>query len=69
MDEKLKKLEHQKKMFEDKKKILEDKIINNVGFCQVILKTGAKKGSECGSKIHQDNLCKRHTPKQQTIFV
>jgi len=69
LDEKKKKLEDKKKMFEDKKKILEDKIINNVGFCQVILKTGAKKGSKCGCKIYQDNLCKRHTPKQQTIFV
>jgi hypothetical protein len=28
--------------------------------CNIILKSGPRKGSECGNKIHENNMCKRH---------
>ena len=35
-------------------------ITENVVLCTEILKTGPKKGLQCGIKIFQNNLCKRH---------
>jgi len=31
--------------------------------CQEILKSGNNKGTQCGNKIFENNLCKRHTKK------
>ena len=31
--------------------------------CNVILKSGTRKGSECGVKIYENNMCKRHHSK------
>ena len=36
---------------------------NNILLCQVILKSGKNKGSPCGDKIFENNLCKRHHKK------
>lgn len=36
------------------------------GGCIQILKTGPKKGTQCGCKIFNNNLCKRHSPKEKT---
>lgn len=33
---------------------------NDVGGCIVILKTGDKKGDNCGLHMHKNNMCKRH---------
>lgn len=38
-----------------------DVIIENHILCIEILKTGPKKGTQCGLKIYENNLCKRHT--------
>jgi hypothetical protein len=35
-------------------------ITENIVLCTEILKTGQKKGLQCGTKIFQNNLCKRH---------
>ena len=32
--------------------------------CQEILKSGINKGSPCGNKIFENNVCKRHIKKQ-----
>jgi len=32
--------------------------------CKAVLKTGPNKGSSCGSKIHNNGLCKRHCKKE-----
>jgi hypothetical protein len=32
--------------------------------CQEILKTGKNKGTQCGNKVFENNLCKRHINKQ-----
>ena len=37
--------------------------------CQEILKTGNNKGSQCGNKIFENNLCKRHMKKQINNLV
>ena len=45
---------------------------NNNGqilLCQEILKTGKNKGTQCGSKIFENNLCKRHINKQLTANI
>jgi hypothetical protein len=42
--------------------IPEEGITNNT--CKAVLKTGANKGSPCGSKIHSNGLCKRHCKKE-----
>ena len=31
--------------------------------CAALLKSGAKKGEQCGAKVKQDGLCARHLPK------
>jgi hypothetical protein len=32
--------------------------------CTAVLKTGLRKGEQCGQKsVNETNLCKRHTPK------
>ncbi len=36
---------------------------NNILLCQEILKSGKNKGSPCGDKIFENNLCKRHNKK------
>jgi len=36
---------------------------NNILLCQEILKSGKNKGSQCGDKIFENNLCKRHNKK------
>jgi hypothetical protein len=35
-------------------------ISEDIQLCTEILKTGPKKGLQCGTKIFQNNLCKRH---------
>lgn len=35
-------------------------ITENIQLCTEILKTGPKKGTSCGTKIFENNLCKRH---------
>jgi hypothetical protein len=40
----------------------ENVVINSL--CQEILKTGKNKGTQCGNKAFENNLCKRHTNKQ-----
>ena len=40
----------------------ENVVINSL--CQEILKTGENKGTQCGNKAFENNLCKRHTNKQ-----
>ena len=45
---------------------------NNNGqvlLCQEILKTGKNKGTQCGSKVFENNLCKRHSNKQLTTNI
>ena len=37
--------------------------------CQEILKTGENKGTQCGKKAFENNLCKRHTKKQLTTNI
>ena len=37
--------------------------------CQEILKTGKNKGTQCGSKVFENNLCKRHSNKQLTTNI
>ena len=37
--------------------------------CQEILKTGKNKGTQCGNKAVENNLCKRHTNKQLTTNI
>jgi hypothetical protein len=69
-DEKLKKqLEKMKQKEEVKLKKQMDKnikqdISNNIvlseNLCIAIMKSGAKKGTQCGCKIYQNNICKRH---------
>jgi hypothetical protein len=36
---------------------------NTILLCQEILKSGKNKGSQCGDKIFENNLCKRHNKK------
>ena len=31
--------------------------------CTAVLKTGLRKGEDCGQKVNKNNLCKRHQPK------
>lgn len=38
----------------------ENVIIGNSGYCVEIIKSGPKKGTQCGCKIKQDNFCGRH---------
>lgn len=33
------------------------------GGCSAIMKSGVRKGQECGSKAHSNGMCKRHMPK------
>jgi hypothetical protein len=42
----------------------ENVVINSL--CQEILKSGENKGTQCGNKAFENNLCKRHTKKQLT---
>lgn len=42
---------------------------SNILLCQEILKTGENKGSHCGNKVFENNLCKRHTKKQLTSNI
>ena len=35
-------------------------ITENIQLCTENLKSGPKKGTSCGTKIFQNNLCKRH---------
>ena len=35
-------------------------ISENIQLCTEILKSGTKKGLQCGGKLFQNNLCKRH---------
>ena len=37
--------------------------------CQEILKTGKNKGTHCGSKVFENNFCKRHSNKQLTTNI
>ena len=37
---------------------------DQVLICQEILKTGKNKGTQCGNKVFENNLCKRHINKQ-----
>jgi len=37
---------------------------NTILLCQEILKSGKNKGSQCGNKIIENNLCKRHNKKE-----
>ncbi len=41
-------------------------VANNdqVLLCHEILKTGKNKGTQCGNKVFENNLCKRHINKQ-----
>ena len=55
--------EEQKKIKEEQKKIKQDNII----LCNQILKTGKNKGNLCGCKSYKDNLCKKHSPKNDII--
>jgi uncharacterized Zn finger protein (UPF0148 family) len=45
-------------------KVMNENVIvsntNSLFLCNQALKTGANKGQECGCKVFQDNLCKRH---------
>jgi hypothetical protein len=45
----------------------ENVVINSL--CQEILKTGKNKGTQCGNKAFENNLCKRHTNKQLTTNI
>ena len=45
----------------------ENVVINSL--CQEILKTGENKGTQCGNKSFENNLCKRHTKKQLTTHI
>ena len=45
----------------------ENVVINSL--CQEILKTGENKGTQCGNKAFENNLCKRHTKKQVTTNI
>ena len=45
----------------------ENVVINSL--CQEILKTGENKGTQCGNKAFENNLCKRHTKKQLTTNI
>ena len=45
----------------------ENVVINSL--CQEILKTGENKGTQCGKKAFENNLCKRHTKKQLTTNI
>jgi LPS O-antigen subunit length determinant protein (WzzB/FepE family) len=45
----------------------ENVVINSL--CKEILKTGENKGSQCGNKAFENNLCKRHTKKQLTTNI
>ena len=51
---------------------VEANVVNNndqILLCQEILKTGKNKGTQCGSKIFENNLCKRHINKQLTANI
>ena len=39
----------------------ENVMIDNITFCQTIIKYGANKGNHCSFKIYQNGLCKRHS--------
>ena len=45
----------------------ENVVINSL--CQEILKSGENKGTQCGNKAFENNLCKRHTKKQLTTNI
>jgi hypothetical protein len=45
----------------------ENVVINSL--CQEILKTGKNKGTQCGNKAFENNLCKRHTNKELTTNI
>ena len=45
----------------------ENVVINSL--CQEILKSGENKGTQCGNKAFENNLCKRHTKKQLTTHI
>jgi hypothetical protein len=38
---------------------------NNNNSCSSVLKSGVKKGEQCGAKVKQDGLCARHLPKEK----
>ena len=37
---------------------------NNNNICSSVLKSGVKKGQQCGAKVKQNGLCARHLPKE-----
>jgi hypothetical protein len=70
-EEKMKKhMEKQKQAEEKKKKKKEssqihisdisDNIVINENVCCIIIKSGKNKGTQCGCKIYENNICKRH---------
>jgi ATP-dependent 26S proteasome regulatory subunit len=42
---------------------------SQVLLCQEILKSGKNKGTHCGNKVFENNLCKRHINKQLTANI
>ena len=59
---KLKEKENKKtnKQIITNKLVDKNEIVSNHELCNEIIKSGSNKGTPCGSKIFEDNLCKRH---------